>query len=311
MAATSSIPDRLHRTAFPADAPDFRRIRRPEPVRPESMRFGHEDEDADDADDAWALDIPASRPVRRTRPARRKAPWLRIGLMSAAVIASLAYLAQKRDRQENEPVALAVPQASLIAPPPEWQPIARPAPIYVVEGPDGRGLPSTVDARRHANGGREDTLTFGDFGDAGYARLSIARGPAERDSGRFYVDLVRRAAGSGLSVVRSGQSEAVTTKFGTVEAAPVTLVETAEQGCIAFRFAHGELSFGFEGWLCGSQTIPVTTGQLACFIDRLALTGSADDQPMRLLFAQSDRNRLEECAPLPRTAAGKPVPNRS
>jgi hypothetical protein len=222
----------------------------------------------------------------------------------------MTYLA-KRERQDDETAAAPIPQASMMAPPPLWQPIDRPAPLYAVEGADGKALPAAFEARRHASGGREDTLTFGVFGEAGYARVSIGSGKAERESGRFYVDLVRQAAGSGLSVVRSGQSEAVATKFGTVEAASTTLADREEQGCIAFRFAQDDLNFGFQGWLCGSQTNAVSTGQLACFIDRLSLTSAADDQPLRVLFAQLDRHRLEACARPSRAIATKPGPNRS
>jgi hypothetical protein len=245
------------------------------------------------------------RDLARLRPSRavrsRELPWLRIGMASAAVIATLAYLAQKDDGDGTGMVGLPVPQASLIAPPPPWQPIVNPVPVYAIEGADGKVMPAILDARRHASGGREDALTFGVPGEVGYARLSVTRGPAEIESGRFFVDLVLRAASAGLSVARSGQTQAIATKFGPVEVASVTLADATEQPCLAFRFAHQELSFGFQGWLCGSDSLAVSTGQLACFIDRLVLAGT-DDQPLKVLFAQSDRRRLEACAPAARVA---------
>jgi hypothetical protein len=255
-----------------------------------------------DPDDESGPDMARMRPARQIR--RREWPWLRIGVASVAVIAALAYAAQNEERDPRDAAGGPVPYASLIAPPPPWQPIARPAPTYAVEDADGKAMPVMLDVRRHVSGGREDTLTFGVFGEAGYARLSITRGFAEPESGRFFVDLVRRAAGAGLAIARSGQSEAVATKFGSVEAASVTLVDTAEQPCLAFRFAHADTSFGFQGWLCGSETVPISTGQLACFLDRLALV-SGDDQQLKAVFAQSDRRRLEACAPALRTAAAR------
>jgi hypothetical protein len=295
MAATSYVPDRQQR-AQPRDARDrwvarsASRIGR-DPAEP--TLFG-----AEAADDALLRpDLARMRASRQIR--RKELPWLRIGLASAAVIAALAYVAQTNERDGGDTAGTPVPQASLIAPPPPWQPVVRPAPFYAVQGSDGKAMPAMVDVRRHVSGGREDTLTFGVFGEAGYARLSVTRGTAELESGRFFVDLVRRAASAGLSVARSGQTEAVATKFGAVEAASVTLADTTEQPCLAFRFAHADTSFGFQGWLCGSDSVSVATGQLACFLDRLALV-AADDQPLRAVFAQSDRRRIEACAPVPR-----------
>jgi hypothetical protein len=136
--------------------------------------------------------------------------------------------------------------------------------------------------------------------------LSLTRGPTERPSDRFYVDLVRRAAAAGLAVVRSGQSAPVATKFGLVEVAPVTLSEGVEQACLAFRFTHPELSFGFQGWLCGAEIRPVAPDQLACFIDRVTLLNGAEDSALKVLFAQAERRRLDSCAPSARIASVRP-----
>src|SRR4029079_10389781 len=97
------------------------------------------------------------------------------------------------------------------------------APPYAVEGSDGRALAALVEARQHAEGGREDTLTFGAVGDAEYGGLRRGRGLAGRGKDRFYVDLVRRAAGLGLSVIRSGQNGGGGPTVGPVEGAPTTL----------------------------------------------------------------------------------------
>lgn len=244
-------------------------------------------------------------PAAVARPRRRPLPWLRMVLVSSAMIAALVYLAEQRETESEEAAGHLepIPAAVLLAPPPVWQPLIRPAALYALDGPEGKALPVSLEARRHASGGREDTLVFGHFGDPGHGRLSIARGVFEPDTGRFYIDLVRRAAEAGLSVVRSAQSRTLATKFGTVEAAAVTLAETSEQACLAFRFTHPEISFGFRGWLCGSEDRPVSEAQVVCLIDRLALINAGEDPPLKVLFAQADRQRA--CAPAAKVAAAR------
>jgi hypothetical protein len=245
------------------------------------------------------------RRVPRRRRLRKSRFWLRLGL-AAAMAVVLVYWTGRRDDRTDAPAPS--PPASLLAPPPAWQPLAQAAPLYAVEGADGTPAAALARARAHSGGGREDSLTFGTFGQAGYAYLGVAHGPTEPDAPRFYVDLVRRAAGLGLSVLRSGLSEAIATKFGTVEAASVTFGESVEQACLAFRFSQDGPAFKLHGWLCGSDELPVTTGQLVCFLDRVVLAQNAADPELKALFAQADRRRLPACAPPqapPRSAAAK------
>ncbi|HEX2509880.1 MAG TPA: hypothetical protein VHK66_05115, partial [Microvirga sp.] len=122
----------------------------------------------------------------------------------------------------------------------------------------------------------------------------------------FYVDLVRHAAEAGLSVVRSAQAAPLPTKFGMAEAAHVTFAGESEQTCLAIRFAHPEMQFGLQGWLCGS---PVGEGHLTCLVDRLVVTGN-EDPALKVLFAQAERQRLPACAPQARTASAQRPPSR-
>jgi hypothetical protein len=249
-------------------------------------------DDEDDLDDG-----PYLRPADRIRP-RRPVPWLRAMLLSGVAIAGLTHLAH-RQAGDEPPQPGIVPQTVLIAPPPAWQPIAAPSPVYALDAPEAEPRP-VWDARRHAGGGREDTLTIGSFGDPGHARLRLSRSVAGPVGGSFYVDLVRRAAEAGLSVARSGQSRPLPTKFGPVEAADVVLSEAREQTCIAFRYAHPDVDFGFRGWLCGAGDKPVGETQLRCFVDRLSLAPATDDPVLRVLFARSEGQRDRNCAPVAR-----------
>ena len=109
-----------------------------------------------------------------------------------------------------------------------------------------------------------------------YAQLALTQGTAET-AGSFYIDIVRRAARSGLAVAHQGQGRMFATKFGAVEAAPLTLSAKTEQACQAFRFTDESAAFTFQGWLCGSSA--PDDAQLACFIDGIGLAGSSRPVP--------------------------------
>jgi hypothetical protein len=186
----------------------------------------------------------------------------------------------------------------LVAPAPLWRPLSPDPPHYAIEG---RAEPVGIEAREHMSGGREDTLTFGAFGDVGYGRISLVQGFTEPERS-FFVDVVRRAAQAGLSVARNAQGQPVRTKFGAMEAAAVTLAGAGEQNCQAFRFSDPEASFAFQGWLCGSESLPVEPGHVACLLDRIVLA-DAESPSVKAIFARAERQRLPACGPRERTAA--------
>jgi len=253
-------------------------------------RAGYAEWDEDDLAD-WVDE----RPVRRLK--RRRSSWLRVILMASCSIAGLAYLAlQLEPARRPAERAREVPSSALVAPAPAWTPIsASPAP-YAFAGISGS---LAMEARQHTNGAREDTLVLGRFGDFRYAQVSLVQGVPEM-AGSFYIDIVRRAARAGLAVAHQGQGRTVATKFGTVEAAPLTLATKGEQACQAFRFADAETEFSFQGWLCGSSA--PDDAQLACFIDGMTWTGAASPS-LKAVFAKADRNRADTCGPVARTAS--------
>lgn len=235
------------------------------------------------------------RPSRRLK--RRRASWLRVIVMSSCSIAGLAYLAlQLEPARQPAERPQKIPSSVLVAPAPAWRPLPpSPAP-YALSGTAG---PVAAEARQHGSGAREDTLTLGRFGDFRYAQVSLVQGTAE-PPGSFYIEIVRRAARAGLAVAHQGQSRTVATKFGPLEAAPLTLAAKAEQACQAFRFTDTEAHFSLQGWLCGSSA--PDDAQLACFIDGIVPTGSASPS-LKAAFAQAERSRTDACGPSARTAA--------
>jgi hypothetical protein len=250
-----------------------------------------------DEDDAFDFEDERYR-EHSLRRSRARLPWLRMAVLSALSVAGLVYLAQRTGRDELSGSPKAIPPAILVAPAPLWRPVTSAPPLYAIEKSSG---PVVIEARQHSSGGRQDTLALGAFSDASHGRISFIHGFNE-PARSFFVQLVRQAAEAGLSVTRNAQSRLLATKFGPVETASVTLAGTTERNCQAFRFADAEASFGFHGWLCGTDAQAVDESQLACFIDRISL--AADDDPaLRAVFARADRNRLDVCALGARTAA--------
>jgi hypothetical protein len=235
------------------------------------------------------------RPARRLR--RRRASWLRVVLMCSCSIAGLAYLAlQLEPARRPAERSKQVPSSVLVAPAPAWRPIpASPVPYALA----GASAPVAAEARQHTSGAREDTLVLGRFADFRYAQVSLVQGAPET-AGSFYIDIVRRAARAGLAVAHQGQGRTVATKFGSLEAAPLTLAAKGEQACQAFRFADPDAEFSFQGWLCGS-TAP-DDAQLACFIEGVTLAG-ATSPSLKAVFAKAERSRTEACGPVARTAS--------
>jgi hypothetical protein len=230
-----------------------------------------------------------------------------MAIVCAGMVAGLAYLAGQQPESSAGPVS--VPLAPLIAPPPAWQLVSQPVPMYALEG-ISRGS-FALDVRRHVEGGREDTLTFGSFGDTGFGLLRMTRGASEPEPTSFYVVLVRQAAQAGLSVVRSTQAAPLATKFGPAEIAEVTMAgragkttaDPSEATCLAWRVSLPEAQFALSGWVCGSADQPADAAQVACLIDRLTLAGG-EDAGLKVLFAQAERRRIEACRPpAPRVAS--------
>jgi hypothetical protein len=187
-----------------------------------------------------------------------------------------------------------------------WEPLVGSRALFAADLLDDVSLERSHSARSHREGGREDGLSIGSAEAATFARIAIARGRVGPEPANFYVDAVRRAAAAGASVMRLGQSLAVPTKLGTLEAAPIVVSAGSERACLAFRFSHGDIDLRLHGFLCRSRERATTEQELACFIDGITYFGT-EDPALKLVFAQADKRRVPGCGPAPRTvAAHKP-----
>lgn len=246
---------------------------------------------------------PSARiPPRSERPEglRRRSgiPWLRIALLSAAIVSALSWLADPPETSSDpdaDGLALRGP-INLQAPPPAWHTVVNPEPLYELRVALLQGIPASLSVRQHTSGAREDHLAFGDFdGNDLHLSLRILRGAQNLDPPRFYVDMVRAAAEMSLGVVRATPPAALPTKFGTAEVAEIELTGTPERVCLGLRLQHPEVSLRLIGWLCGGADKPADRQTLSCLIDSLTLNRGADDPALKVLFAQAERGRAEAC----------------
>jgi hypothetical protein len=260
---------------------------------------------AADPEDGFAL-RPDRRPSisRKARPARAASgfPWLRLTFGCGATIAVLACLVERQDLRATNLPGAPVRLAMAGAPPPVWTPVPRPLSIYGLDAPQLKRLPVAFTARRDAAGAREDILTFGAFDRAAepHLRLILHRSPdPEQSEPSLFLALARQASHAGLAVTRSMPAAGLATKFGVMEISEAILSDTAERACIAFRFAHQEIGFRLAGWLCPARGQENERQELACTLDRLSLAEAGNDEQLKRLFAQADRQRLGGCAPVP------------
>lgn len=188
-----------------------------------------------------------------------------------------------------------------------WSPISRPIAMFDLGSSELGRIAPAYEARRTADGRREDVLTFAAFAEKGpHLMLRLRTGPLEQPGARsFTIGLVREAALRALSVTRSSAPAAIQTRFGPVEAADVVLDDgSTSRSCLAFRSTGDTAAFTMNGWWCASAK-PSDRRQLACLIDRLDLANAAGNEELRAAFARSELARDPACAKPHLAAAGR------
>lgn len=196
-------------------------------------------------------------------------------------------------------------------PPPEAQTSPQPAEALVGQAfPFDLAAPEFVKekksfASRETEGGREDSLTLGQFAGSGpYLRLDLRRTSAEkRPSPDFFLDLTRHAAGAGLSAFKIGQPAPLATRFGAFEGADIRLTLAAPEGaggervCAAFRLPAAKSGlFEVAGLACAAGVKPMDRRALGCLIDRLEFAPGALAAPLGQFSQAADVDRAKACA---------------
>jgi hypothetical protein len=213
-----------------------------------------------------------AQPLRGRRAvARRRVPWIRISLTSAALIALIAVHAPDRASRDGvAPHSLLGAAPELLTPPSPWRELATSDLEIGIEDERLAGLPLSHAARAHEDGTLQDVIEIGAFRSTQpHLRFLLERGTENDLPGRsFFVDLAVRAAHAGLAVARSLPEEPLATRDDRYEIAQVWLENGRTRTCLAFRTIDVKNPARQVGWLCGNG---VTREDLACAIEGLAL----------------------------------------
>ncbi len=260
-------------------------------------------------DPSWQPDGSVLRPLPgaallRARTIRRwRVPWLKLFLAALCITGLSAYALHGQPvNRAGQSLKVTTAPAHLIAPEPDWRP-AQSGSIYRLETAGLALTPPQQESRLHASGGREDTLVSGKFAVTPYLRMTIAHGLPDDEDRSFYVDLVLKAATSGLAVSRNAQPTVLATKFGAAELSETMLTGKTGAICLAFRLHRSEPSFALNGWLCGADGKPADPRRLACLIDRLTLADPAKALELAPFFVEVGRQKTGSCDELNLTSS--------
>jgi hypothetical protein len=186
------------------------------------------------------------------------------------------------------------------APRPAWLDIAKPYPLFELSAQSLIREKPVYTARRHSTGGgREDVLTFGDFGGKqAFLRLSIYRhGSEEASNAIYFVDMARRAGAAGLAVTQAELPRALPTRFGVFESAPLELAAAGlkRKNCRGFRLESTQPALSLGGLACGGGEQAFSAADTACLIDRLDLLAAGQDQALADFFGATQGKTGRGC----------------
>jgi hypothetical protein len=252
-----------------------------------------------DAEDQPAHFAPGRRlPLSRAKKSRRL--FRRVVLAAIAGFGIASALALHHADKSTAP-AIRSPH---LAPLPAWIDIANPAELFRLEAPEFTKQTKIYTARRHrTGGGRQDILALGDLNGAGpFFRIVLYRvGEEATPPAAFFVDLARRAAETGHAITFAAQPTALPTRIGIFEAADLSLTRagSADTSCLGFRIGDAA-KLRLAGFACGGEKDAaaatfMSKATLACLLDALELTPSADEKDLVAFFAARELNDDTAC----------------
>jgi hypothetical protein len=218
--------------------------------------------------------------------------------MSLGVLLVLAAAGLLRDWPQAAPLPPPPPPAPTAA----WVEIAKPYPLYDLIAPSLAQAQRVYTARRHVSGGgREDVLSFGQFGGPKpFLRLSVYRhGTEDVPDPVYFVDMARRASALGLAIAEADLPLALPTRFGAFESGPLALVGPASIGrktCRGFRLTVAAPGLTMGGFMCGGGDDVIGAAELACAIDRLDLLSAGQDRALSDFFGAAGNRKGRACA---------------
>ena len=192
------------------------------------------------------------------------------------------------------------PQSAAVRP--GWTEIRKPIALYGFAGGQFGHEPAHYAARRHSDGSRADTLTFGNFPQLAQARTPwmrvkiLRRRNNARSKSGFFVQIARLAAGEGLAVTRSVRPRLVESRFGAFAVADIEISgANGKSACLGFVRQPATPALDIAGIVCGTAATPVDRKLLACSLSRLYLISARDDAELRRFFARTELRHNGAC----------------
>lgn len=243
--------------------------------------------------------MPATyRSTFRLKRRGRKYSWLR-GI--AWTLCTLVAMAGTADVLLHPPAFLLTPPQTASNEAPGWTDIRNPIPVFAFSGGQFDRPASQYTARRHANGSRIDTMTYGEFagtknGNHDWMRIRLHRTKADASSPGFFVDMARLAAIDGLAVTRHSFPNIVKTRFGEFAVSDLEIsTGKTKAACLGYRMQLNKPAFKVSGIACGAAHAPIDRRLLTCIINRLDVLSARDDRELSGFFARSELKRNENC----------------
>jgi len=235
---------------------------------------------------------PGPRPIH----ARPAGMWAATAIGGSALLVLFGFLIFGKPKTE---VAAAPPARGAAIDAPAAQP-AVPRPLaFDLAAPEFAKEAKAVTVRVLENGGREDSLTLGQFGpSAAFLRLDIRSGADKRGSSDFFLDLTHHASDAGLSVQKIGAPAPFATRFGAFEVGEIKLSLAGAEGervCQAMRLAGSKHGVEIAGIVCGAGGKQIDRRALPCLVDRLEYRPAADKAALAKFFEASAAERGHAC----------------
>lgn len=174
--------------------------------------------------------------------------------------------------------------------------------MFELGSPEFANVKKTASSRALDNGGREDSLTFGEFADGGvYLRFDISQSAADKSQSDFYLDVTQHARTAGLAVKKIFSPTPLVTRFGRFESAEIKLTPAqveggAERSCLAVRLVNASISLEMTGIACGASAKPIDRTAMGCIIDQIDYRPSGDNKALEQFLSSADAARGQGCA---------------
>jgi len=182
---------------------------------------------------------------------------------------------------------------------------AKPSAAFDLSAPEFAKEKKVVATRRlEPDGGREDSLTIGQFALGGpFLRLDFAQSGGEKfTNSDFFLDMHRRAEKAGLEAGKISSLGPLATRFGAFEAADVRLSQpagagapAAERACLALRLVNAKMLLEISGFACGAAAKPIDRRALACVLDRIEYRPSGANTALDRFFVNAELARGQGC----------------